>query len=134
MTAIQRNGTWDEYSSHGSSVPSPRTVKQWPQAPAIRPSSSGMPDRPRHQTLKGHTSSVGSAAFSPNGQTMVSGSGDKTIKLWDAKTRLERQTLDERKDNCIPTSHTCVPQISLVNHWVIVGGQKALWLPSEYRH
>ena len=31
-----------------------------------------------------HSSYVLSVAFSPDGATIVSGSGDKTIKVWDA--------------------------------------------------
>jgi WD40 repeat protein len=37
--------------------------------------------RCRH-TLEGHTSTVYSVAFSPDGKQIVSGSGDKTLKLW----------------------------------------------------
>jgi hypothetical protein len=38
--------------------------------------------------LKGHEGSagVGTVAFAPDGQTIVSGSRDKTIRLWDAAT------------------------------------------------
>jgi len=34
------------------------------------------------QTLKGHRFSVTSLAFTPDGQTLVSGCGNKTIKIW----------------------------------------------------
>ncbi|MEO2012316.1 MAG: WD40 repeat domain-containing protein [Pirellulaceae bacterium] len=34
-------------------------------------------------TLKGHSSDVLSVSFSPDGKRIVSGSGDKTLKVWD---------------------------------------------------
>ena len=37
-------------------------------------------------TLRGHTNRVESAAFSPDGQRIVSASGDRTIRIWDAQT------------------------------------------------
>ncbi|KIM86959.1 hypothetical protein PILCRDRAFT_293290 [Piloderma croceum F 1598] len=47
--------------------------------------------RPAHwpaqlYTSKGHTSSVNSVAFSPNGKHIVSGSSDQTVRIWDAET------------------------------------------------
>ncbi|MCM0592588.2 MAG: WD40 repeat domain-containing protein [Gloeotrichia echinulata IR180] len=33
-------------------------------------------------TLTGHSDAVGSVAISPDGQTLVSGSRDGTIKIW----------------------------------------------------
>jgi WD40 repeat protein len=36
-------------------------------------------------TLTGHTYSVDSVAISPDGQTLASGSGDQTIKIWGMK-------------------------------------------------
>ncbi|MDB9539315.1 serine/threonine-protein kinase [Anabaenopsis arnoldii] len=46
-----------------------------------------------HTTLIGHSHWVVSVAFSPDGQTLASGSVDKTIKLWDVKTGKFRDTL-----------------------------------------
>jgi WD40 repeat protein len=43
--------------------------------------------------LEGHDSVVTSVNFSPDGKTLVSGSGDKTIKLWNVETGQEIRTL-----------------------------------------
>ncbi len=45
------------------------------------------------RTLTGHSGSVSSLAISPDGQTVVSGSDDKTIKIWDLSTGQELRTL-----------------------------------------
>jgi WD40 repeat protein len=37
--------------------------------------------------LEGHSHSVNSAAFSPDGKYCLTGSGDKIAKLWDFETR-----------------------------------------------
>ena len=34
-------------------------------------------------TLYGHSSPVRSVSFSPDGKRIVSGSNDKTVKVWD---------------------------------------------------
>ncbi|KAH6712682.1 putative WD-repeat protein [Leptodontidium sp. MPI-SDFR-AT-0119] len=46
------------------------------------------------QTLEGHTDPVTSIAFSPDGKQVVSGSGDETMRLWDAATGAALQTLE----------------------------------------
>ena len=42
----------------------------------------------------GHSSSVFSVAFSPDGKTLASGSLDFTVKLWDVSTGKELRTLE----------------------------------------
>lgn len=37
-------------------------------------------------SLEGHNDWVSSLAISPDGQTLVSGSGDKSIKIWNLQT------------------------------------------------
>ena len=50
------------------------------------------------QALEGHTSWVTSVAFSPDGKQVVSGSHDKTVRLWDAATGAALQTLEGHTD------------------------------------
>ena len=38
------------------------------------------------KTFEGHSEDVFSVAYSPNGTKIISGSGDETIKIWDANT------------------------------------------------
>ncbi len=40
------------------------------------------------RTLIGHAAPVKAIAISPDGQTLASGSGDRTIKIWQARQEL----------------------------------------------
>ncbi|WP_013324439.1 serine/threonine-protein kinase [Gloeothece verrucosa] len=50
------------------------------------------------KTLTGHSSWVISVAISPDGQTLVSGSGDQTIHIWDLATGQLKRTLTGHSD------------------------------------
>jgi WD40 repeat protein len=45
-------------------------------------------------TLEGHTAAVYSAAYTPDGKNIVTGSFDSTVKIWDASTRKAIKTLE----------------------------------------
>ncbi|MFN7769521.1 MAG: hypothetical protein ACK5UC_20165 [Planctomycetaceae bacterium] len=49
--------------------------------------------RQEKTTFRGHTGPVFSVAYSPDGKRIVSGSDDKTLKVWDAVTGQETLTL-----------------------------------------
>jgi WD40 repeat protein len=55
-------------------------LARWQEAGRRGEASSGMLLR----TLEGHSAPVNSTAFSPDGKTLVTGSHDRTARLWDA--------------------------------------------------
>lgn len=57
-----------------------------------------MVTRALQQTLKGHSDSVRSIAFSPNSKLLASGSDHQTIKLWVTATGALQQTLEGHSD------------------------------------
>ncbi|OJJ98902.1 hypothetical protein ASPACDRAFT_121692 [Aspergillus aculeatus ATCC 16872] len=87
------------------------------------------------RTLTGHSKLVTSVAFSPDGRTLVSGSWDDTIKLWDTATGVEQRTLTGHSSsvNSMLNQSSTSYSISVTDSWVFLRGDRALWLPAEYR-
>ncbi|KAL7293834.1 hypothetical protein TKK_0012892 [Trichogramma kaykai] len=48
-------------------------------------------------SLEGHREAVVSVSFSPNGETLASGSGDTTVRLWDVYTQTPKHTCQGHK-------------------------------------
>ncbi|KAJ7696282.1 hypothetical protein B0H17DRAFT_848324, partial [Mycena rosella] len=61
--------------------------KHFPGLPFIE--CKGILQRRMLMSMEGHSSSVWSVAFSPNGMHIVSGSSDNTVRIWDAVTGAE---------------------------------------------
>jgi len=83
-----------------SAVPSVHTPQPFqaspspaPPLPSLKPAAIAL-----LRTLSGHTFIVNSVAFSPDGQTLASGSYDTTIKLWHLASGQEVRTLTGHTD------------------------------------
>jgi WD40 repeat protein len=76
-------------------------VKDFRPEKTERPSTTIKPQpqpvRPLLYALKGHTGQVRTVALAPNGRLAASGSGDQTVRLWDAYTGKELRTLSGHK-------------------------------------
>ncbi|OJJ81296.1 WD40 repeat domain-containing protein [Aspergillus glaucus CBS 516.65] len=95
------------------------------------------------QTLEGHSHSVNSVVFSADGTRIASGSGDQTVRIWDAGNGACPQTLEGHSGpvsssgsiwdvgNGAPQHHNF--GLNTDRTWITHNGHNAIWLPSEYR-
>ena len=80
-------------------------------------SNSFAQDYAHYATLIGHERSVQSVSFSPDGQTIVSGSSDNTIRLWDVGTGKHLRTLTGHKGPVYSVSFSPDGQILASGSW-----------------
>jgi WD40 repeat protein len=64
-----------------------------PTHPSFPRGSVGMPS----STLDGHTDYVHAVAWSPDGTRLVSGSGDRTVRVWDSLSIQARARASQEK-------------------------------------
>src|SRR4028118_1574771 len=79
----------------------PEVAKQWKAAPWLRPLTPCLspPRRGLLRTLEGHSNSVNAVAVTADGKRAISGSFDKTIKVWGLTTGKELFTLKGHSDS-----------------------------------
>ncbi len=90
-------------------------------------------------TLQGHASVVLSVAFSGDGKRIVSGSGDKTLKVWSMATAQETAALNEKEAKTLQQDWAKKLGVAVVEKSKVVGIEMVLIppggeaLPKAYR-
>jgi WD40 repeat protein len=76
-------------------------------------------------------------AFSRDGKQVVSGSLNKTVRLWDAAMGKVQWTLEGHSAGvssvAFSRDYKLLPTLRVSNYWVAEGEANILWLPSNYR-
>ena len=86
---------------------------------------------PMKAIFEGHTDFVWSVVFSPDGETLVSGSRDRSIRLWDILTRQLEMTLIETTDFYMPVAISPDGQTLASSS---LHGSLRLWNPENGKH
>jgi S1-C subfamily serine protease len=83
-------------TKNASTSPSP-SQSAAPSQPGVAPSAQNNVELKPIRRFEGHTDSVNSVAFSPDGLLIASGSHDGTVRLWDVQTGTEMRRIEAHR-------------------------------------